>query len=84
MIQVAGSIPGGLPCDLAARLFRALYPGFELKAVGAIYVATPKGTPCYAGPTLTEIARQISAAAPPAPGPDLRYQPRHQRAGACA
>lgn len=50
------------PPDLPARVFRALYAEFDLHTVAvAGHVAVPKGTPCYAAPTLAEIARQISA-----------------------
>ena len=73
---------GPLPGDLAVRLFRALYTDFDLHTVGAARVAVPRGTPCYAGRSLSEVARQISAASRPAgparpgrharPRPDLR------------
>ena len=49
------------PPDLAARLFRALYSGFELRTVGTVHVAVPRGTPRYAGDSLGEVARQISS-----------------------
>ncbi len=61
---VTGPAPSGRPppADLPARVFRALYAEFDLHTVvGAVHVAVPKGTPCYAAPTLAEIARQISA-----------------------
>ncbi len=63
--------PGGQPppADLAARVFRALYEGFDLHAIGGTYLAIPKGTPCYAAPTLAEIARQISTRQHPGPAP---------------
>ena len=49
-----------LPGDLPARLFRALYQGYDLHAAGGAYVAVPKGTAWYTAPTLGEIARRIS------------------------
>jgi len=66
----AGQSPPG---DLTARVFRALYQEFDLHTVGGTHVAVPKGAPCFAAPTLSEIARQISGhghpdPAPPAPG----------------
>ena len=67
----AGQPPGDLP----ARIFRALYQEFDLYAINGIYVVVPKGTPWFAGPSLGEIARQISnddrpdpAASPTGPG----------------
>jgi hypothetical protein len=58
--------------DLTARIFRALYQGFDLHRIGEAYLAVPKGTPCYAGPSLGDIARQISAASVTAPVPAPR------------
>ena len=53
--------PGrAVPHDLAARLFRALYDDYDLHTIGDIHVAVPKGSPCYTGRTLSEIARQVS------------------------
>jgi hypothetical protein len=53
--------PGhALPRDLTARLFRALYTGYDLHAINGTYVVVPKGAPCYTGRTLSEIARQVS------------------------
>ena len=57
------------PGDLPARLFRALYQDYDLRAVGGAYVAVPTGTTCYAAPTLGEIARRISAREHPGPEP---------------
>lgn len=73
MTGPAAAIPAGPPAldDLAARLFRALYWEFDLHTVGGIHIAVPAGTPCFAGPSLGAIARQISAgqhSARPAPG----------------
>ena len=75
------AMPAGQPSrdDLTARLFRALYRGFDLHTVGGTHVAVPKGTACFAGPSLAAIARQISAASAPAPGPPHRG--RHRQTG---
>lgn len=49
------------PDDLtAARVFRALYTQFDLHTVGDTHIAVPKGTPCFAAPSIGQIARQIS------------------------
>jgi hypothetical protein len=50
------------PEDLTARVFRALYPEFDLHALAGTgtYLALPKGTPCFTAPAIGEIARQIS------------------------
>ena len=72
--------------DLAARIFRALYAGFELRTAGGVHVAVPRGVACFTGRSLGEIARRISAcenpqedtapdgreAAGPCQGPDPR------------
>jgi len=58
--------------DLTARVFRALYQDYDLHWVAGIHVAVPTGSPCFAGPSLGAIARQISDheyPAPPAPNP---------------
>ena len=54
--------PAGPPApdDLTARVFRAPYQGFDLHAVGGTYIAIPAGTPCFARPSLGEVARLIS------------------------
>jgi hypothetical protein len=57
------------PEDLTARVFRALYPGYDLHALTGTYLAVPAGTPCFAAPALAEIARQISGCEHPAPDP---------------
>jgi hypothetical protein len=67
-----------LPSDLAARLFRALYTDYDLHTIGDVHVAVPKGAPCYAGRTLSEIARQVSDRHhqdqhPPAVSPGSRF-----------
>jgi hypothetical protein len=56
----------GLPHDLAARLFRALYTNYDLHVTGDIYVAVPQNVPCYSGRTLSEIVRQVSSQRPSA------------------
>ena len=60
----AASQPAG---DLTARLFRALYQEFDLHAINGIYVVVPKGTSWFAGPSLGDIARQISGQDHPGP-----------------
>ena len=52
------SRPGG--DELTARVFRALYPDFDLRSVEGIHVVVPRGTPCFAGSSLGDVARQIS------------------------
>ena len=59
--------------DLTPRIFRALYPDFDLLTIGVVHVVTPKGTPVFTGDSLGQIARQISdhahgAPAVPSPG----------------
>ncbi len=65
------AVPPGQPPpgDLTARIFRALYAEFDLHFAGGTHIAVPKGTPCFAAPTLAEIARQISSSQHPDPGP---------------
>jgi hypothetical protein len=58
--------------DLTTRVFRALYQAYDLHSVAGIHVAVPAGSPCFAGPSLGAIARQISDhehPAPPVAGP---------------
>jgi hypothetical protein len=59
---MTGTPPDGQPPpeDLTARVFRALYDQFDLHITGGTHIAVPKGTPLFAGPTIGEIARQIS------------------------
>ena len=66
----------GLPRDLAARLFRALYTDYDLHTIGGIHIAIPKGAPCYTGRTLSEIARQVSDRHQH-PGPLTQPAPHH-------
>lgn len=70
--------PARAPGDLTARLFRALYPGYDLHTVAGVHIAVPAGVPCFAGTSLGAIARRISAA------PALRGQPGQERAGPAA
>ena len=49
------------PGDLAARVFRALYPGYDLHALAGTWLALPAGTPWFTAPAIGEIARQIAA-----------------------
>ena len=52
MTAPAPANPAGPPApdDLTARVFRALYQGFDLHAAGGTYIAIPAGTPCLPGP----------------------------------
>ena len=70
-VPMTGPPPASPPPagDLPARLFRALYQGYDLHPAGGAWVAVPKGTACYAAPTIGEIARQISVREHPAPEP---------------
>lgn len=68
--------------DLTPRVFRALYQAFDLHTAGGIHIAVPKGTPCFAAPSLSELARQIGArehaeplSPPPAPPGPLARRP---------
>ena len=65
---MTGTTPGQPPCDLPARLFRALYSWSGLRTVGTPHVAVPNSV--VHGDSLGEIARQISSALPPGPVPD--------------
>jgi hypothetical protein len=62
------------PCDdITARVFSALYSDYDLRIIGGTYLVVPKGTPCYTGTSLGDIARQISDREPrrplqPSPG----------------
>ncbi len=74
--------PAGPPCpeDLTARVFRALYPEFDLHALTGTYLALPKGTPCFTAPAIGEIARQISDREPiPPTAPEALHRPRLPR-----
>ena len=68
------------PEDLTARVFRALYPEFDLHDLAGTYLALPKGTPCFTAPAIGEIARQISGCEHRAPDPpDTPRLPRLPR-----
>jgi hypothetical protein len=54
----AAGQPGG--DDLTARIFQALDPEFDLRAINGTYVVVPKGVRWFAGHSLGNIARQIS------------------------
>jgi hypothetical protein len=78
---IPGARPGQPPRDLAARLFRALYSQFELRTLGDLHVAVPKGTRWYAEHTLSDLACQISAVPSPGSDCDPGDQPRRRQAG---
>jgi len=59
--------PAAARDDLTPRVFRALYDAFDLHTVGGTHIAVPKGTPCFAAASLSEIARQISTREHPGP-----------------
>jgi hypothetical protein len=64
----AGGEPGR--DELTRRVFRALYPEYDLRTVHDTHVAVPKGSLWFAGKSLGDIARQISEheySAPAAP-----------------
>ena len=46
--------------ELTARVFRALYRAYDLHSIQGVHIAVPRGTPCFAGPSLGDVARQIS------------------------
>ena len=48
------------PGDLTARVFRALYRAYDLHSVQGVHVVVPRGTLYFAGPSLGDVARQIS------------------------
>ena len=54
------AVAGPDPDELTARIFRALYPQFDLRPVDGTHVVVRKGTACFAGPSLGDIALQIS------------------------
>jgi len=54
------AVAGPDPDELTARVFRALYPQFDLRRVQGTHVAVPRGAVWFAGPTLGDVARQIS------------------------
>lgn len=46
--------------ELTARVFRAPYGTYDLHSVGDVHVVVPQGTPWFSGPSLSDVARQIS------------------------
>jgi hypothetical protein len=46
--------------ELLNRVFTGLYGAYELHELDGVRVAVPRGTPVFAGPTLSDVARQIS------------------------
>jgi len=66
-----------MPGDLPARVFRALYQGFDLHDAHGIFVAVPAGSACFAGSSLRAVARKISAYADAAPAPAACGEDRH-------
>ena len=71
------AVPPGQPAsdDLTARVFRALYAQFDLHTTGGIHFAVPKGSACFAGQSLGEVARQISDHEHPDPPARVRDIP---------
>ena len=78
---MTGPLPAVPRDDLTPRVFRALYEAFDLHTVGGTHIAVPKGTPCFAAASLSEVVRQISTLDPPAPAglPDLPPGPLDHR-----
>ena len=64
---ITGTTPANPPgpprrADLTAIVFRALYPGYDLHAIGSgLHVAVPRNTPCYAHPSIAAICRCIAS-----------------------
>ena len=54
------AVAGPDPDELTARVFRALYPEFDLRTVDGTHVVVPKGTAWFAGPSLGDVTCQIS------------------------
>ncbi len=52
---------------LETRVFLGLYPGLDLHSASGVHVAVPKGTPVFAGPTLTAVVWQASGHAAACP-----------------
>lgn len=68
------------PDDLTARVFRALYPEFDLHDMAGAYLAVPAGTPYFTAPAIGKIARQIADhLVEPQPAPDVLYGPDDQQ-----
>ncbi len=74
--------PDMTPADeLTARVFRALYQGYDLRTLGVVHIVTPKGTPVFIGDSLGRIARQLSENPGPDPARMPSPAPRHDAAG---
>ncbi len=56
------------PAGLTAQFFRGLYQAYDLHLVDGIHVVVPKGTPCFAGHSLADLAQRISEHADRAAG----------------
>ncbi len=46
--------------ELTARVFRVLYRAYDLHSVEGVHVVVPRGTQCFAGSSLGDVARQVS------------------------
>ena len=57
-----GGEPAGGPGrdELTARVFRAPYGTYDPYSVQGVRVVVPRGTPCFAGSSLGDVARQVS------------------------
>ena len=53
-------VSGRVGDDLTARVFRALYGAYDLHSVEGLHVVVSRGTSCFAGSSLGDVARQIS------------------------
>jgi hypothetical protein len=67
--------------DLTPRVFQALFQGFDLHAANGTYIVVPKGCLCLAGPSLGDIARQISTQPGPAASPGTPARDPAREAG---
>jgi hypothetical protein len=69
--------------DLTERIFRALYPEFDVRAINGTYVVIPNGVRWFAGHSLGTIARQISDYPGPAasPSPPAKQSLPHRQKG---
>jgi len=72
-----GTTQASRPDQLTARVFRALYPGYDLLTFGVLHVVTPKGTPVLTGESLGHIARQIAGHQTHGGDPDDGQPHRH-------
>ena len=46
--------------ELTVRVFRALFGAYDLHSVEGLHVVVPRGTPWFSGPSLGDVARQVS------------------------